>query len=160
MKERVGPTDRVIVCTHEPVWALDAYDGAAAARSPLVKELLSVHIKDRVALRLAGDVHNYMCVELRVVGPVSWFGLTSCSRRHVRVTQQGAAAAAGPGSAPVLIVSGGGGAFLHPTHTFPTSLVDMQAKYDLAKAYPDRQLSRQLAVENLGSGALGCGVRH
>jgi len=125
MKEMVGPSDRVIVATHEPVWALDAY-ARTQHRSPMLEELLAVHVGARIGLRIAGDVHNYM--------------------RYART------GAAPPASAPVLVVSGGGGAFLHPTHPFPQRLHDMSADYEMAKAFPDVNASRQVALENLGSG--------
>jgi len=51
-------TDRVIVCTHEPTWALAWYEGSLEPRNLL--HLLTVHLRGRCMLRLAGDIHNYI----------------------------------------------------------------------------------------------------
>uniref|UniRef100_K3WH55 Uncharacterized protein n=1 Tax=Globisporangium ultimum (strain ATCC 200006 / CBS 805.95 / DAOM BR144) TaxID=431595 RepID=K3WH55_GLOUD len=50
--------DQVIVVTHEPRWLLDVYEQRDKSEEKL-SFLINNILKDRVALRLAGDIHNY-----------------------------------------------------------------------------------------------------
>lgn len=58
-KERIGPKDAVIVLTHTPRWVLDVYEARSKSEEKL-QHLLNTALCGRVAVRLAGDVHNYM----------------------------------------------------------------------------------------------------
>lgn len=53
----MGPQDRAIVCTHEPSWTLSWYEGSVEPRN--LMQLLTVHLRGRCKLRLAGDIHHY-----------------------------------------------------------------------------------------------------
>lgn len=134
-RTKVKSDDRIIVATHEPVWLYDAYrEGGVEERplrSPMLKELLRTHLGDRVALRLCGDLHNYQRYD--EVNPK--LDKVEVSSKTVK-----------------LVISGGGGAFLHPTHTWPERVSDLGVQYERARAYPDVGTSRALGWENLGSG--------
>ena len=88
----IGPHDRVVFCTHEPDWVLNAFEGQSAAvnlryvgnvavfvrctaadyvhpqsraRVDGHRHLMHRTLRDRVALRLAGDLHHYSRYEPR-----------------------------------------------------------------------------------------------
>ncbi|GBG34022.1 Hypothetical Protein FCC1311_102452 [Hondaea fermentalgiana] len=134
----LGENDQVILCSHEPTWLLDAYlndphpeDKPISRTSKNLKQLVRRHLRGRVAMRIAGDVHNYM--RYNAEQPLSYSALRA-------------------GAAPFLVTSGGGGAFLHPTHTFPERYKEMAAYYKLEKAYPSFSESRMVGMRNLGQG--------
>ncbi|RLN02449.1 hypothetical protein BBJ28_00006243 [Nothophytophthora sp. Chile5] len=58
VQSQMGPDDAVIVLTHEPRWLLDVYEDRSDVDVKL-SHLLDTVLQGRVALRLAGDVHNY-----------------------------------------------------------------------------------------------------
>mmetsp|Transcript_26830 Transcript_26830/g.43187 ORF Transcript_26830/g.43187 Transcript_26830/m.43187 type:complete len:1228 (+) Transcript_26830:546-4229(+) len=132
----VQEDDQIIVGTHEPTWLLDAYLNEPHPESQPyqksaknLKQLMRRHLRGRVALRIAGDVHNYI--------------------RHDAVQPLNQAALRA-GASPVLVVSGGGGAFSHPTHTFPCKFKETGAHYERKCAYPSDNQSRKVSVQNLG----------
>ncbi|RQM28072.1 hypothetical protein B5M09_007715 [Aphanomyces astaci] len=57
VERHMGPSDRVIVVTHEPSWILDAYEGNKSEEK--LQYLITSILKGRVVVRLAGDIHNY-----------------------------------------------------------------------------------------------------
>ncbi|KAH9255703.1 hypothetical protein BASA81_006097 [Batrachochytrium salamandrivorans] len=123
----------IVVVSHEPVWLYDAYDRTESGdtRAPLLKELLHCHLRDKIALRVCGDLHNYMRYE-------------------------------NPESGVNLVVSGGGGAFLHPTHSFPHEVQERDdctpaaaattTTYKLKSSFPDFATSNLLGFDNFGNG--------
>ena len=76
--------DRVIIVSHVPRWVINEYENHTndGAKETHMTELVRTHLKGRVKLRLAGDLHHYT--------------------RHVPSNENS--------SIPTLIVSGGGGA--------------------------------------------------
>ncbi len=130
--------DQVILCSHEPTWLLDAYfnephpeEEPISTSAKNLKQLMRRHLRGKVAMRIAGDVHNYM--------------------RH-SVKQKLNDSGLRAGASPVLVVSGGGGAFLHPTHCFPRQIKETGAYYNLDMAYPSEAKSRTISMKNLGQG--------
>ncbi|RLO12209.1 hypothetical protein DYB28_011797, partial [Aphanomyces astaci] len=57
VERHMGPSDRVIVVTHEPSWILDGYEGNKSEEK--LQYLITSILKGRVVVRLAGDIHNY-----------------------------------------------------------------------------------------------------
>lgn len=88
------PDDNVIIVTHIPFWVLSDYENHSDDALPEtnLRELMRTHLRGRVRLRLAGDLHHYTrhtaCDDGRN---------TSTNNTNSR-------------DSPVLIVSGGGGA--------------------------------------------------
>lgn len=76
--------DRVIIVSHVPRWVINEYENHTndGAKETHMTELVRTHLKGRVKLRLAGDLHHYT--------------------RHVPSNDNS--------NTPTLIVSGGGGA--------------------------------------------------
>lgn len=58
-RTRMRPDDAVILLTHTPRWVLDVYESRTRSEEKL-QLLMNTALRGRVALRLAGDVHNYM----------------------------------------------------------------------------------------------------
>ncbi|CAI5703424.1 unnamed protein product [Peronospora effusa] len=58
-QSQMGPNDAVIVLTHEPRWLLNVYENKSNVDVKL-SYLIEHILKGRVAVRLAGDIHNYM----------------------------------------------------------------------------------------------------
>ena len=54
--ERMGEDDRVIIATHEPGWVIDTHDQRTSEEN--TNYLIKI-LKGKVALRIAGDIHNY-----------------------------------------------------------------------------------------------------
>jgi hypothetical protein len=81
--------DCVIIVSHVPHWVLNEYENHADddAKETHLSELVRTHMRGRVKLRLAGDLHHYT--------------------RHVPISVKKSAAGT---SNPILIVAGGGGA--------------------------------------------------
>lgn len=55
---QMGETDQVILVTHEPRWLLDVYEQRSDTEEKL-SFLVNNVLHGRVAVRLAGDIHNY-----------------------------------------------------------------------------------------------------
>jgi hypothetical protein len=55
--EKISEKDRVIVLTHRPQWVSDRYNGVVTGE--LFHQLLDRLGSDRLAMRLAGDLHHY-----------------------------------------------------------------------------------------------------
>ena len=85
----MSPDDCVIIVSHVPHWVLNEYENHASddAKETHLCELIRTHLRGRVKLRLAGDLHHYT--------------------RHVPIRIKQSAV---ENSNPVLIVAGGGGA--------------------------------------------------
>ena len=88
-KQSIKADDNVIVVTHIPFWVLTNYESYPVQPETNLTELLRSHLKSRVRLRLAGDLHHY----------------TRHMPSSVAKTNPDASK-----NEPVLIVSGGGGA--------------------------------------------------
>lgn len=54
----MGPTDQVILLTHQPTWLLDWYWGHRLA--PNLQQLIRRHLRGRARMHIAGDLHFYM----------------------------------------------------------------------------------------------------
>ncbi|CAI5732946.1 unnamed protein product [Peronospora farinosa] len=59
VQSQMGSNDAVIVLTHEPRWLLNVYENKSNVDVKL-SYLIEHILKGRVAVRLAGDIHNYM----------------------------------------------------------------------------------------------------
>ncbi|CAI5714636.1 unnamed protein product [Peronospora destructor] len=59
VQSQMDPNDAVIVLTHEPRWLLNVYENKSNIDVKL-SYLIEHILKGRVAVRLAGDIHNYM----------------------------------------------------------------------------------------------------
>ncbi|KAJ4899684.1 Calcineurin-like metallo-phosphoesterase superfamily protein [Raphanus sativus] len=62
VKEKVGEDDAVIIITHEPNWLLDWYWKDDTGKN--MRHLICDFLKGRCKLRMAGDLHHYICVTL------------------------------------------------------------------------------------------------
>lgn len=123
----------IIVVSHEPVWIYDAYakthqNGTAAAST-----------RETRAPLLKELIHSHL---------QSKIGLRVCGDLHNYMRYES------PVDGVNLVVSGGGGAFLHPTHTFPNVVMEHEntLMYELKNAFPDVETSRRLGYDNLGNG--------
>eukprot|EP00580_Thalassiosira_gravida_P018562 CAMPEP_0201659352 /NCGR_PEP_ID=MMETSP0494-20130426/2169_1 /ASSEMBLY_ACC=CAM_ASM_000839 /TAXON_ID=420259 /ORGANISM="Thalassiosira gravida, Strain GMp14c1" /LENGTH=1330 /DNA_ID=CAMNT_0048136815 /DNA_START=37 /DNA_END=4029 /DNA_ORIENTATION=- len=134
--------DAAIIVSHVPHWVLNEYENHSndSERESNLTELIRTHLKGKVKLRLAGDLHHYT--------------------RHVplfHTTKQTAAPGMGTlkkkntagETPPTLIVAGGGGAFLHPTHCFRDRIKVGEDDYSRVCAYPNAKVSRRLSWLNL-----------
>jgi hypothetical protein len=108
-------SDAVIIVTHEPHWVLDAEYNADVLAEENLRELMDTHLKGRVRLRLAGDLHHYTRHSPVFSSPPP---LPKQSIRSISLTERGhgyGSTSSVATNEPELIVSGGGGAFLHGT---------------------------------------------
>lgn len=87
---KIKKDDRVILMYPEPYWVRPIGDGAPVGR-PKRYQRLEAELGERIALRLAGDLHHYL-------------------RWDAKDAKHG-----------FLVTCGTGGAFTHPTHTKPTT---------------------------------------
>ena len=126
------PGDSVIMISHVPHWVLNEYENHShdSSKETHLTELVKSHLKGRVKLRLAGDLHHYT--------------------RHVPVNGKKSTVSTAENQ-PVLIVSGGGGAFLHPTHCFQDEIQVGEERHNYSRvcAYPSSKVSRNLSWMNL-----------
>ena len=129
--------DNIIIVTHIPFWTLTNYEIHEIEPETNLTELMQSHLRGKVRLRLAGDLHHYT--------------------RHMPCSQSATTdrkesnASSSSNDDPVLIVSGGGGAFLHPTHTFKEEIKVGNEKIDYVRvaAYPSVNVSKHLSWMNL-----------
>ena len=115
---------RLTLCFLVPHWILEDYeDFKNDEKESNLRELIKSFLKNRVRLRLAGDLHHYT--------------------RHVPCEERSVQ--------PQLIVSGGGGAFLHPTHTFGDRIRvgEDKQEYIRVTSYPNAKVSAHLSWLNL-----------
>ena len=103
--QSMQPNDTVIIVTHVPHWVLSEYENRSGESMPEtnLRELMRTHLKGKVKLRLAGDLHHYtrhmpLKEERDIDGKLPPFD----SRDECNAYDK-----------PVLIVSGGGGAVSH-----------------------------------------------
>ncbi|MES1906804.1 MAG: hypothetical protein MHM6MM_000040 [Cercozoa sp. M6MM] len=133
--EDVPPDAAVIAVHHEPDWLLADYESrrdtpqkSASAICRRLNVFLRRHVRHRLRLRLAGDLHCYM--------------------RHV--PEDSVRDDVVDSAHPTLVLSGGGGAFMHPTHiTGGPGIRHQGVEYRRVRAYPDERTSRVLSVLNL-----------
>jgi hypothetical protein len=150
----IGPDDAVIVVNHEPHWVIDfdlrRQDDELSEQN--IGELMQTHLKGKVRLRLAGDLHHYT----RHV-PVRKSSSRISSKKRSRsfsfdqkkdnddnrvdgqrlevFTEE---------NRPELIVSGGGGAFLHGTHLYSNNITfghHKKVNYKRVCAFPSEKVS-------------------
>jgi hypothetical protein len=102
IERRMNGESCVAMCSHEPVWIYDSYH--LRKEETLEKRMYKLCRKlgPRLRMRLCGDVHNY-------------------SRHTPALTGS---------SAPTLVVSGGGGAFLHGPRTTPITHLGQPYKHE------------------------------
>ncbi|KAI9914831.1 hypothetical protein PsorP6_007924 [Peronosclerospora sorghi] len=177
VQSQVGPTDAVIVLTHEPRWLLNVYENKSNVDGKLAY-LIEHVLQGRVTLRLAGDIHNYMrhslvndkqnVLKRRVSMHIDD---TNMQRKKVAASRPRRHSFSSPvhhhfphmqaddpeehdpthvhRAAEHLIISGGGGAFLHPTHISSRRLVSNGGTYEHQKCYPPAHISRRYALLNV-----------
>ena len=125
--DRLGPDDRVILCSAKPGWVQATDDAEAYDNLDYFVRTVIEPTGARVPLLLAGDLHHYT----RYAGDDA------------------------DGQARQLVTCGGGGAYLVGTAHLPGDIcvppeapTDREAsaprRYRLESAYPDRKLSRRL----------------
>ena len=121
---RIEPTDRVILVYPEPYWTRPIGDGARP-NWPKRYQRLECLLRDRIALRLAGDLHHYM----RWTSP-----LIAAPDGSPRMTPRDG----------LLVTCGTGGAFTHPTHTKMTTRPIL-----LRELNPDHEIAPQMGGQAL-----------
>lgn len=156
--ELTEPGDRMILAVATPTW-VDAHNVPEIYRNLAYVEnrLLRPHGVD-LRLTLAGNLHHYN----RYSAPAEPAGPADSEADPDRDADR---------LATHKITSGGGGAFLHPTHDLPRRLTVAEERgastvlmdsagtrgeqraalrtYELARCYPDRRMSRVLALRAL-----------
>ena len=110
-KQSIKADDNVIVVTHIPFWVLTNYEAYSVHPETNLTELLNTHLKGRVRLRLAGDLHHY-----------TRHMPCSAAENSDRKTGFNQTNSNWPKHEPVLIVSGGGGAVSWVNNIFQLSL--------------------------------------
>mmetsp|Transcript_33849 Transcript_33849/g.71179 ORF Transcript_33849/g.71179 Transcript_33849/m.71179 type:complete len:1044 (-) Transcript_33849:143-3274(-) len=133
--------DAAIVVSHVPHWVVNEYENHSndSERESNLTELVRTHLKGKVKLRLAGDLHHY-------TRHVPLFPTTKPAAPGMGKVKRGNTAGEKP---PTLIVAGGGGAFLHPTHCFQDRIKVGEDDYSRVCAYPNAKVSRRLSWLNL-----------
>jgi len=121
---RIAATDRVILVYPEPYWTRPIGDGARP-NWPKRYQRLERLLRDRIALRLAGDLHHYM----RWTSPPD--EASSAAQRSW--PRDG-----------LLVTCGTGGAFTHPTHTKTTT-----RPIRLRELNPDHEIAPQMGGQAL-----------
>jgi hypothetical protein len=58
IEQRLGPSDNVIIITHEPTWLLEWF--WASSSSSNLRQLVRGHLRGRARVHMAGDLHFYM----------------------------------------------------------------------------------------------------
>jgi hypothetical protein len=116
--------DKVILCTAEPSWVYNTskrVDTSYINLEYFEKECILEKGLEQI-LTLAGDLHHYA--------------------RYSQLTENG--------GEKHKITSGGGGAFMHPTHNLPETLINMNdGDYELKKTFPSKKASRRMAFGNV-----------
>mmetsp|Transcript_868 Transcript_868/g.1806 ORF Transcript_868/g.1806 Transcript_868/m.1806 type:complete len:1249 (-) Transcript_868:19-3765(-) len=131
------PSDAVIIVSHVPHWVLNEYENHTkdSEKESNLTELIRTHLKGKLKLRLAGDLHHY----------------TRHMPLNIKKTTSEMDTVENTSGKPMLIVSGGGGAFLHPTHCFQDQIKvgENGENYHRVCAYPSERVSRHLSWLNL-----------
>lgn len=127
--------DRIILCLAEPDWVYGEQAGEDLHFNIERLERQAEACGAKVVLELAGDIHNYQRYE----------GVRDPSPNHARPKGEPRKYEA---YKQTKIVSGGGGAFLHPTHTFP-SRVGGPTVFTCESRYPPTSTSSLLSLGNL-----------
>jgi hypothetical protein len=118
--------EQIILCSAEPDWVYGERDEEDLHHNVERIERLAESRGAQVRIHVAGDLHHYQHYEsLRT--PVSE-GPTKHSYSQTK------------------LVSGGGGAFLHPTHTYPSRTKNGA---ELKNLYPSANASRKLSAKLL-----------
>ena len=147
----IGPNDAVIIVNHEPHWVTDfdngKRDGELSEQN--LSELMHTHLRGKVRLRIAGDLHHYTRhvpakqkkseIHRRRLRSYSFddskfFYENVDSERPEPFVEE---------NKPELIVSGGGGAFLHGTHYFSKNIHfgEKKLRYSRICSYPSEKVS-------------------
>lgn len=118
--DTITENTKIILCIAEPEYVYgEKKPGSLSFTLDRMTGLVK-HKGAKVVLQLAGDVHNYQRYEIPIV--------MKQEKNYIRHH----------------IVSGGGGAFLHPTHSFPVG-DDKHPENDPVKVYPKKEDSQELA---------------
>ena len=135
--------DAVIIMTHEPHWVLDPEYNHEELAEKNLRELMRTHLKGKVRLRCAGDLHHYTRHS-----PIFRLPSEPKSNKLGRDQQDNVKDISND---PHLIVSGGGGAFLHGSHTYRKyiSVGDSKQKYKRVACFPDEKTSLALGWVNI-----------
>ncbi len=121
--QHLGPEDRIILCSAEP----PVVNGKSQPKGDLefglgLFEKMVEERGARIVATLAGDTHNYQRYEVE---------RTTEAKTTYKQWK---------------IVAGGGGAFLHPTHSFPPPAPD-ETPVECKKRYPEEADSRSLSLK-------------
>lgn len=156
----IGPDDAVIIVNHEPHWVTDFNDDIhkECNTEQNLRELMHFHLKGKVRLRLAGDLHHYTRHaavknqsghKRRTRSRSSSFDKTT----NISMEAKNQRKLVVEENAPELIVSGGGGAFLHGTHLFSRDIKvgENQLHYKRVCAFPNEKISRLLGYVSIGT---------
>ena len=130
------PDDCVIIVSHVPHWVLNEYENHANddAKETHLTELVKTHLRGRVKLRLAGDLHHYT--------------------RHVPIRIKKSAVGS---NIPVLIVAGGGGAVSLGFVAFAISVRLLKLTHDIVPVFASNTLfSGQDQSRQRATGILAC----
>lgn len=146
----IGPEDAVIIVNHEPHWITDFDDGRLDddRSEQNIRELMHSHLKGKVRLRVAGDLHHYTR-HVPVRKPVNPTQRRSRSRSfsfdetNKTKNSRNKVEPFTEENRPELIVSGGGGAFLHGTHHYSKNIQfgDEKLNYSRVCAFPSEKVS-------------------
>ena len=149
----IGQDDAVIIINHEPHWVTD-YEfsrNANEASEQNIRELMQNHLKGKVRLRLAGDLHHYTrhiperktkISQLMKRSRSRSFSFDETKNIKAHKTVDKKLKPFTEENRPELIVSGGGGAFLHGTHNFSKKILyGNKLRYDRVCAFPSERQS-------------------
>ncbi len=158
----IGPDDAVIIVNHEPHWVTDCEIGKNNSRSSEqnIRELMENHLRGKVRIRLAGDLHHYtrhvperkkssMNKMRRSLSRSFSFDESKSADDNLRQKRQNRVEPFTEKNRPELIVSGGGGAFLHGTHTYSKDLKYGGKRYNRVCAFPSESQSYLIGAMNL-----------
>jgi hypothetical protein len=125
-RQQIGPHDRVIMVYPEPYWTRQIGDDALPG-NPKRYQRLEGLLQNRIAVRLAGDLHHYM--------------------RYSTAPDQPGSTSPGDGAAAShLVTCGCGGAFGHPTHTRTTTRPIVLREHPHPEAVPPSAGGRAITV--------------
>uniref|UniRef100_A0A7S3PVC3 Calcineurin-like phosphoesterase domain-containing protein n=1 Tax=Chaetoceros debilis TaxID=122233 RepID=A0A7S3PVC3_9STRA len=156
----VASTDSIILVNHEPHWVTDFDYGKSLEQlsERNIRELMDHHLRGKVRLRLAGDLHHYTR-HVPLVPPTKPMKMSrslsfDSKPSHIVIEEMKSLPIFTPfeeESKPDLIVSGGGGAFLHGVTGYSKNIKvgPKQSDYSRVAAYPNENISRRLGWLNM-----------
>ena len=147
---QIGPTDRVLMIYPEPFWTRPIGDGAEPNRPKRYQRLEGL-LGDRIALRLAGDLHHYLRWESVSNGMLVTCGTggafthpthTQATTRPILLRKVDAGDAVPPEPGPAIVVGQDDG------RSLPGGVAFQRVE---RSAYPDAATSRRRAADNIGA---------